>query len=266
MPQHLLSSVVTIVVCLGVLIAQSACSVDAWMSTPPTALFSRSSKMTTSSSTTQRNMFDWFNKPKADEKSDEKKDENVFTNMFNQMSPPAEETKPEPAAAASAVEKVEEEKEVAVAESDEAAIISEIQEALDVVVPETTSTTTSEPVAAAVVEEVEEKKEEVETPSFTTAIEASHEVHVGKVNWFNPSKGFGFITPADGSQDLFVHQSEIQAPGYRFLYEREEVEYGIKPDAKGPRAIHVTGPAGGDLQVVHRRKQGKAGGPKLNEK
>eukprot|EP00854_Cymbomonas_tetramitiformis_P015877 gene15877-18829_t len=47
----------------------------------------------------------------------------------------------------------------------------------------------------------------------------------GTVKWFNSEKGFGFITPSDGSADLFVHQSSIHAEGFRSLAENEEVEF-----------------------------------------
>jgi cold shock CspA family protein len=49
----------------------------------------------------------------------------------------------------------------------------------------------------------------------------------GAVKWFNTQKGFGFITPADGSADVFVHQTAIYAPGFRSLAEGEAVEYEV---------------------------------------
>ena len=50
---------------------------------------------------------------------------------------------------------------------------------------------------------------------------------IGKVKWFNASKGFGFITPEDGGKDLFVHHSEIQTDGYATLNDGQQVEYEI---------------------------------------
>lgn len=50
-------------------------------------------------------------------------------------------------------------------------------------------------------------------------------VKTGKVKWFNSEKGYGFITPDDGSNDIFVHQSDINMPGFRALVEGQEVSY-----------------------------------------
>ncbi len=61
---------------------------------------------------------------------------------------------------------------------------------------------------------------------------------VGKVKWFNDSKGFGFIE-TEGSEDVFVHFSAIQGEGYRTLKEGAEVEFEIVSDRKGPRAENV---------------------------
>ena len=61
----------------------------------------------------------------------------------------------------------------------------------------------------------------------------------GKVKWFNDQKGYGFITPDDGSTDLFVHHSSIQMDGYRHLEEGSSVEYEIGEGAKGPVATNV---------------------------
>jgi CspA family cold shock protein len=62
----------------------------------------------------------------------------------------------------------------------------------------------------------------------------------GTVKWFNPDKGFGFITPEDGGKDLFVHQSAIQADGFRTLDEGVKVSYETTPSEKGPKASNVT--------------------------
>ena len=62
----------------------------------------------------------------------------------------------------------------------------------------------------------------------------------GTVKWFNPDKGFGFITPEDGGKDLFVHQTAIQADGYRSLDEGAKVQYETEAGDKGPKAVNVT--------------------------
>jgi CspA family cold shock protein len=61
----------------------------------------------------------------------------------------------------------------------------------------------------------------------------------GTVKWFNDEKGFGFITPEDGSKDLFVHQSAIVGDGYRSLDEGAKVSFDSEPSDKGPRAVNV---------------------------
>lgn len=61
----------------------------------------------------------------------------------------------------------------------------------------------------------------------------------GTVKWFNDEKGFGFISPEDGSKDLFVHQSAIQGQGFRSLEEGAKVSYDAESGDKGPRAANV---------------------------
>jgi cold shock protein len=59
------------------------------------------------------------------------------------------------------------------------------------------------------------------------------------VKWFNDQKGFGFIAPEDGSKDVFVHQSAIEASGIRSLAESERVEFEVTQGQKGPQAANV---------------------------
>ena len=62
----------------------------------------------------------------------------------------------------------------------------------------------------------------------------------GTVKWFNDEKGFGFITPDEGSRDLFVHHSAINGDGYKSLAEGSRVSYEEEPSDKGPKAANVT--------------------------
>jgi cold shock protein len=61
----------------------------------------------------------------------------------------------------------------------------------------------------------------------------------GKVKWFNDQKGYGFITPEDGSKDLFVHHTAIQSNGFRTLAENDTVEFETVDSDKGPKAANV---------------------------
>ena len=61
----------------------------------------------------------------------------------------------------------------------------------------------------------------------------------GTVKWFSDEKGFGFITPDDGSKDLFVHHTAIHGDGFRTLAEGAKVSYEAEADPKGPRATKV---------------------------
>ena len=61
----------------------------------------------------------------------------------------------------------------------------------------------------------------------------------GTVKWFNDSKGFGFITPEDGSKDVFAHFSAISSDGFRSLAEGQQVTYDLEEGPKGPQAANI---------------------------
>jgi CspA family cold shock protein len=93
----------------------------------------------------------------------------------------------------------------------------------------------------------------VETPQFFSALAPASipqdhsynemlgevQVSTGTVKWFNSSKGFGFINPDDGGDDLFVHHSEIKTTGYATLNEGQKVEFEVGQGRKGPCATNV---------------------------
>ena len=62
----------------------------------------------------------------------------------------------------------------------------------------------------------------------------------GTVKWFNESKGYGFITPSDGSPDVFVHFSVIEGDGFKTLNEGQTVQFEMQRSEKGPQATRVT--------------------------
>lgn len=64
----------------------------------------------------------------------------------------------------------------------------------------------------------------------------------GIVKWFNDSKGFGFITPDDGTEDLFAHFSAIQMGGFKTLKEGQKVQFDIMQGPKGKQAANIQNP------------------------
>jgi len=64
-------------------------------------------------------------------------------------------------------------------------------------------------------------------------------VVTGTVKWFNEAKGFGFIKPENGGEDLFAHFSEIQGSGFKTLKENQKVEFEVKEGPKGKQATQI---------------------------
>jgi CspA family cold shock protein len=81
--------------------------------------------------------------------------------------------------------------------------------------------------------------QQIINPGFVPSVAPGAEVTMqsGTVKWFNDAKGFGFITPADGSADVFVHFSTIQGDGFKSLQEGQQVEF---ESAKGPKGMQAT--------------------------
>eukprot|EP00798_Chlamydomonas_sp_ICE-L_P006242 gene6242-2862_t len=84
--------------------------------------------------------------------------------------------------------------------------------------------------------------------------------HTGTVKWFNATKGYGFVTPEGGGDELFVHQSNIRSSGFRSLREGEVVEFDVEPGTDGrSKAINVSGPEGSAPQGAPPRSSMKGG-------
>jgi CspA family cold shock protein len=64
-------------------------------------------------------------------------------------------------------------------------------------------------------------------------------MQTGTVKWFNDAKGFGFIAPDDGGEDLFAHFSEVQGSGFKSLQEKQKVSFEAKRGPKGKQAANI---------------------------
>ncbi len=69
---------------------------------------------------------------------------------------------------------------------------------------------------------------------------------IGKVKWFNNAKGYGFVLPEEGGEDLFVHYSAIQMEGYKTLKAGQEVQFDIAEGPKGLHAVNIQAAPGAD--------------------
>ncbi|TFJ80142.1 hypothetical protein NSK_008699 [Nannochloropsis salina CCMP1776] len=87
-------------------------------------------------------------------------------------------------------------------------------------------------------------------------------IHQGTVRAFDSRRGYGFITPEDGSEDVFLHQTQIRRVGFRFVNTGEVVEFQMVQGDKGRRAVNVTAPGGEALPPRNNadRPMGSRGG------
>ena len=69
---------------------------------------------------------------------------------------------------------------------------------------------------------------------------------IGKVKWFNNAKGYGFVLPDDGGEDLFIHYSAIQMDGYKTLKAGQEIQFDIVEGPKGLHAVNIQDVEGED--------------------
>jgi CspA family cold shock protein len=76
-------------------------------------------------------------------------------------------------------------------------------------------------------------------PHFAPPIQGKESMATGTVKWFNDSKGYGFITPDDGGEDLFAHFSAINMPGFKTLKEGQKVSFEITQGQKGKQAANI---------------------------
>ena len=61
----------------------------------------------------------------------------------------------------------------------------------------------------------------------------------GTVKFFNQTRGFGFISPEDGSKDVFVHVTAVEQAGMGYLSEGQKISFDVQPDARGPKAVNL---------------------------
>jgi len=78
------------------------------------------------------------------------------------------------------------------------------------------------------------------TETIDASASGSNAKSTGTVKWFNDAKGFGFITPDDGGEDLFAHFSSIQMNGFKTLKEGQKVAFEIIQGPKGKQALNIT--------------------------
>jgi cold shock protein len=77
------------------------------------------------------------------------------------------------------------------------------------------------------------------TRALTHSESAAIQMTNGTVKFFNATRGYGFISPEDGSKDIFVHISAVQKSGLTGLNEGQKVQFDVQPDDRGPKAINL---------------------------